>query len=188
MVKITAIKEALKALFKPVTTKYPHGPPSHVPPGLRGLPQFIDDKCIGCGACAAACSAKAIALKDNGHTRTLSIHYPRCIFCGRCEEICPEEGITLSEEFELATINKDTASVTIDFKLVACEKCGAPVSTQQHLEKIRTRVLEETEPRLLEEVTEDLAKYLNLCIACRRKSCYDLDTHPQKYYSRRWEE
>ena len=57
MVKITAIKEALKALFKPATTKYPHGPATHVPPGLRGLPQFNEEKCIGCGACAASCSA-----------------------------------------------------------------------------------------------------------------------------------
>ena len=188
MVKITAIKEALKALFKPVTTKYPHGPPSHVPPGLRGLPQFIEDKCIGCGACVAACSASAISLEDKGHIRTLSIHYPRCIFCGRCEDICPEEGITLSEKFELATSEMDEACVTIDFALVPCEKCGSPVSTKLQLEKIRARILEETESQLIEEVTKDLEKYLHLCIECRRKMCYELDTHPAKYYSRRWVE
>ena len=188
MVKITAIKEALKALFKPVTTKYPKGPPSQTPTGLRGLPQFVEDKCIGCGACAASCSAKAISLKDESHTRTLTIYYPRCIFCGRCEDICPEEGIILSEEFELATNDKESAIVTIDFDLVSCESCGKPVSTKKHLERIHSRIIENTDPRLVTEVTEDLSKYLNLCIECRRKRCYDLNTHPQKYYARRWEE
>ncbi|MFX0168677.1 MAG: 4Fe-4S dicluster domain-containing protein [Candidatus Hodarchaeota archaeon] len=188
MVKITAIKEALKALFKPATTKYPFGPPSHLPPGLRGLPQFDKEKCIGCGACVVSCSAKAISLKDDDHTRTLSIFYPRCIFCGRCEDICPEDGITLSEQFEIAINDKDQATVTINFDLVPCEKCGTPVSTPQHLEKIRTRIIENIDARLTTEVIEDLSKYLNLCSECRRKSSYQLNTHPQKYYSRRWEE
>ncbi len=188
MVKITAIKEVLKALFKPATTKYPHGPATHVPPGLRGLPQFNEEKCIGCGACAASCSAKAISMEDKGKSRTLSISYMRCIFCGRCEDICPEQGITLSDQFELATDDKDQAIITIEFDLVPCQKCGSPISTPQHLEKIRTRIMENIDPRIADEVAKDLSKYLNLCIECRRKMCYKLNTHPQKYYSRRWEE
>jgi formate hydrogenlyase subunit 6/NADH:ubiquinone oxidoreductase subunit I len=158
MVKITAIKEALKALFKPATTKYPHGPPSHVPPGIRGLPQFKDD----------------------------SIHYPRCIFCGRCEDICPEDGIALSDKFELAADDKKEADVSIEFKLVRCKQCNAVVSTPEHLAKVE-RIMENIDPRIADEVAADLAKYENLCVECRRKLSYQLNTHTQKYYSRRWE-
>ena len=187
MVKITAIKEALKALFKPATTKYPHGPPSHVPEGLRGLPQFKDDNCIGCGACAVCCSANAISMTDKGNTRTLSIFYPRCIFCGRCEDICPEEGIALSQEFELATFDPKDAEVSIKFTLVKCRECGSPISTKEHLAKIKERVMKNIDPAIAEEVAEDLVKYENLCEECRRKLSYQLNTHTQKYYARRWE-
>jgi hydrogenase-4 component H len=187
MVKITAIKEALKALFKPATTKYPHGPPSHVPPGLRGLPQFNDENCIGCGACAVGCSANAISIKDEGDKRTLSIFYPRCIFCGRCEDICPEDGISLTEQFELAISDKKEAEVSITFELVRCEDCESVVTSQKHLDKIRERILENIDSSVREQVSEDLPKYENLCVECRRKRSYDLNTHTQKYYTRRWE-
>lgn len=187
MVKITAIKEALKALFKPATTKYPHGPPTHVPPGLRGLPEFKDENCIGCGACVVCCSAKAISIEDKGKSRKISIHYPRCVFCGRCEDICPEEGISLSDKFELATSEKKGADVSIEFELVLCEQCSAPISALQHLEKVKERILEHIDQRIVEEVTEDLTKYMNLCIECRRKLSYQLNTHTQKYYLRSWD-
>ncbi|MFX1566588.1 MAG: 4Fe-4S dicluster domain-containing protein [Promethearchaeota archaeon] len=187
MVKITAIKEALKALFKPATTKYPHGPPSHVPPGLRGLPQFSDEKCIGCGACAVCCSANAISMKDEGETRTLTIFYPRCVFCGRCEDICPEDGVALTEQFELATDDKKQAEISIDFELVRCTRCGSAVSTRKHLDKIKERIMANIDPSIREEVAEDITKYENLCMECRRKYSYDLNTHTQKYYARRWE-
>lgn len=187
MVKITAIKEVLKALFKSATTKYPKGPPTHVPPGLRGLPEFNKEKCIGCGACFVSCSANAIAMKDDATTRKIDIPYVRCVFCGRCEDICPEEGIALTNQFELATYDKDKASVSIEFMLQQCTKCGAPITTTEHLEKIKERIVTNIDPAIAEEVTNDLPKYMNLCIECRRKMSYELDTHTQKYYRRRWE-
>lgn len=187
MVKITAIKEALKALFKSATIKYPKGPPSHVPPGLRGLPEFDKEKCIGCGACFVSCSANAIEMQDNTKTRKINIPYVRCVFCGRCEDICPEEGITLSNQFELATRDKDKTLVSIEFTLQQCTKCGAPITTPEHLEKIKERIEKNIDPVIAEEVIRDLSKYMNLCIECRRKMSYELDTHTQKYYQRRWE-
>ncbi|MFX1318871.1 MAG: 4Fe-4S dicluster domain-containing protein [Promethearchaeota archaeon] len=187
MVKITAIKEALKAFFKPATTKYPHGPPSHMPPGLRGLPQFNDENCIGCGACVACCSANAISMKDEEDSRTLRIFYPRCVFCGRCEDICPEDGVSLTEQFELATTDKKDAEVKIEFKLVRCSQCGDAISTRKHLDKIEERILANVDASVKEEVARDLPKYKTLCGECRKKRSYELNTHTQKFYTRRWE-
>ncbi len=188
MVKITAIKEALKALFRNVTTKYPHGPPTHLPPGFRGLPQFDDKNCIGCGACAVSCSASAIMLVDAAHSRSIQIPPTRCIFCGRCEDICPEEGISLSDRFELATSEKDLPPISIEFELVSCRECGMPISTSKHLDKIRISIMENIDSRLVKEAESDFMKYMTLCTECRRKLSYKLNTHTQKYYLRSWEE
>ncbi|MFX1475191.1 MAG: 4Fe-4S binding protein [Promethearchaeota archaeon] len=188
MVKITAILEVLKALFKPVTTDYPKGPPTHVPPGIRGLPQFDEDKCIGCGACMTSCTSGAIDVIDQGANRTVDVSYMRCLFCGRCEEICPEEGgIVLSDKFELATTNKAEAHVTIKLKLTKCKSCGAPITATKQLERIKERILGKTDPKIPEEITRDLPKYLELCFECRKKQSYALDIHTRKFYLRRWE-
>ncbi len=188
MVKITAIIEVLKALFKPVTTDYPKGPPTYVPPGIRGLPQFDEDKCIGCGACMSSCTSGAIDIIDQGDTRTVDVNYTRCLFCARCEEVCPEVGgITLSDKFELALTNKAKAHVSIKHKMIKCKGCGEPVTTSKQLERIKERILGKVDPSIPEEITQDLPKYLELCPDCRKKQGYTLDTHTRKYYLRRWE-
>lgn len=185
--KTALIKEAFKSLFKCVTTKYPMEPPTHVPPGLRGLPRFDEEKCIGCGACSASCSSKAISTIDEGFRRTIQVFYMRCIFCGRCEDICPEEGIKLSDKFELATLDKNKAFVSVDFDLLKCERCGAPIITPQQMTKIERRILEGIDPRIRETVEEDLKKYMKLCPDCRRILSYELNTNTRKFYLRWWE-
>jgi len=187
MVKITALKEVVKALFKCVTTGYPQGPPTHIPPGMRGLPQFDEDKCIGCGACFASCPSKTITMANEGDTRRISIPYTRCIFCGRCEEVCPEEGIRLSDKFELATGDKEQALVSIEFRVQKCKRCGAPITTPQQLDRIKERILENIDPHVRDVVAQDLAKYMDLCVECRRRLSFELDIHPRKFYLRRWE-
>ena len=187
MVKVTAVKEVLKALFKCVTTSYPHGPPSHVPPGLRGLPRFDEDKCVGCGACYASCPSKTITMVDDGDRRRISIPYVRCIFCGRCEEVCPEEGISLSDRFELATADKGQALVSVELEVQRCKGCGAPITTSRQLDRIRERILKNIDPHVREVVSQDLAQYMDLCPECRRRMSFRLDIHPRKFYLRRWE-
>ena len=186
MVKITQIKEVVKALFKNVTTEYPFGPPTHVPPRLRGLPQFDEDKCIGCGACYASCSAGAISMIDEENSRKINIPHTRCIYCGRCEDICPDEGIKLSNTFELATENKEQAFVSIEFDMKKCQGCNAPITTFQQVDKITERILNEIDLQIKEIVSQDLSKYRDLCVECRGKRSYELNTHTRKFYLREW--
>jgi len=45
----------------------------------------INDECISCGACAAACPSEAIAEGDSKYV----IDAATCSDCGACADICP---------------------------------------------------------------------------------------------------
>jgi NAD-dependent dihydropyrimidine dehydrogenase PreA subunit len=48
------------------------------------MPRFINDSCIGCGSCAAACPVECIKEGD-----IYVIDADACIDCGACEASCP---------------------------------------------------------------------------------------------------
>jgi formate hydrogenlyase subunit 6/NADH:ubiquinone oxidoreductase subunit I len=136
--KLRELKEAIKAVIAgPYTTKFPFEP--HEPPeGFRGKPEFSDDDCIGCAACAEVCPALAIRVIDEAEgespTRTLELHYDKCIFCGQCELNCTtEKGITLTKIYDMSTLDRSECVESIRHDLVICEVCGAIVGTPKHL-------------------------------------------------------
>jgi len=183
---LRALRNALSALMKPVTVKYPAGKPeekySQIPEGLRGRPEFDEDKCIGCAACTVQCSSGADTYSDTEDSRILEIKLTKCIFCGRCEEICPEEAIRLTSEFELASSSKNSLIVKIELPLAKCRNCGSPITTDKQLARIRERLLMELSANAKKIAEEDIPKYLYLCRNCRRKLSYKLNIHTRKLY------
>ena len=143
--KLRELKEALRAVvFGPYTTKFPAVP--HTPPdGFRGKPEFHEDGCIGCGACAEVCPALAIRVYDDSLAdppkRCLVLRYDKCIFCGQCELNCTtKEGVKLSKIYDLATLDRSTCEERIEHDLVLCEICGAVVGPPKHLRWIAEKL------------------------------------------------
>lgn len=98
------------------TTKYPYVPEA-APPGFRGKPQLVSEKCTYCGDCAAACPPGVIWLEEKSGEKTLMLSYCGCIFCGRCEEVCRYDAVKLTQEYELASKTKDDLLTCIRRKL-----------------------------------------------------------------------
>ena len=143
--KLRELKEAIRALFsRPYTTRFPFEP--HTPPdGFRGKPEFDEDHCIGCGACAEVCPALAIRVTDDADAdppaRRLELRYDKCIFCGQCELNCPtKEGVKLTKIYDMSTLDRSECVERIDHELVICEVCGAIVGTPKHLRWVAERL------------------------------------------------
>jgi hydrogenase-4 component H len=136
--KLRELKEAVTAIVRgPYTIKYPYEP-SIPPETFRGKPEFVEEDCVGCGACAQVCPAKAIEVTEevSGSTgkRKLTIHHDHCIFCGQCQRYCTTgKGIILTNEYDLATYDRATATTEVEKDLVICEHCGEVIGTVDHI-------------------------------------------------------
>lgn len=61
-----------------------------LPQALRPRPVFTHRKCDGCGTCARACPAKAIAMDS---ARRPHVDVKACIRCYCCQELCPKNDV-----------------------------------------------------------------------------------------------
>ncbi len=141
--KLRELAEAIKVLAAgPYTSKFPKDPPA-VPETFRGKPEFVQEKCIGCGACAQVCPSKSIDIVDDiaSGKRQLILHYDSCNFCGQCLLSCStREGITYTGEFDLAGFDRTAMIVTTEKELALCELCGEVAGTRDHLRWLADRL------------------------------------------------
>ena len=70
----------------------------------RRIIEIDQDKCNGCGACAAACHEGAIAMVD-GKARLMRDDY--CDGLGDCLPTCPTGAIRFSTDFEHAVYTRE---------------------------------------------------------------------------------
>ncbi|HUU16369.1 MAG TPA: 4Fe-4S dicluster domain-containing protein [Sedimentisphaerales bacterium] len=164
--KLRELKEAVIAVFSPrFTTRFPTEP-CVVPEKYRGKPEFDLDTCIGCGACVNVCPTPGCLsqvddLEADPPVRRISHRYDTCIFCGNCEANCTTKtGIALSNEWDLATLNREDTIETHEFELQLCEKCGALIGTKKHLVWLYEKLgpLAYTNPSLLIAKSGELLK------------------------------
>lgn len=143
--KVRELGEALRALVKgPYTTKYPFKP-AYVSRNFRGKPEFIEDGCIGCGACTFVCPPSALSFKDEINEeepkRRVILDLAKCIFCGQCELNCiTKEGIHLTNKFDLSTFDRSELVESIEKKLVLCELCGSVIAPEDQINWIAEKV------------------------------------------------
>jgi ferredoxin len=73
-------------------------------------------------------------LETDPPKRKITLRYDTCIFCGNCSDNCTTEtGIALSNQWDLATLDREDTVETQEYELQLCEKCGAIVGTKKHL-------------------------------------------------------
>ncbi|MBI4864278.1 MAG: NADH-quinone oxidoreductase subunit NuoB [Candidatus Riflebacteria bacterium] len=92
-----------------VTQAYPDGPIS-LPERFRGRPDVDPGRCDGCGSCVQACPARVIRMDRHadGSPRKLTLDLAGCIFCGDCAVACPAGAIRMTQQFELASRDRET--------------------------------------------------------------------------------
>jgi len=98
---LKVINERIKQGYR--TIQFPAGEMPKLPERYRGLPIVDASKCPdGCAKCAEVCPTDAIKV-DGG----LRIDLGRCLFCTDCTNACPEQAITYTQDFRLATRQRE---------------------------------------------------------------------------------
>jgi len=83
------------------TSRYPKEP-IQLPERYRGRPQIVPDAPAELAAhCAAACPQEAIDAENK------RIDMGRCVFCGTCERLSEGRFVKFTQDFEIATAQKE---------------------------------------------------------------------------------
>lgn len=80
-----------------------------IPVGFRAKPVISPLECdAGCSACQALCPSSAISLAP------VRIDLGCCVLCGDCEPVCPSNKIGFSNDFRLATTERNALTISAD--------------------------------------------------------------------------
>jgi formate hydrogenlyase subunit 6/NADH:ubiquinone oxidoreductase subunit I len=98
---------------KPYTVLYP-SVHAKVAERFRGALKFDREKCIGCRMCQRICPSNAISIEKVADKQFKAVVYmDRCIFCGQCVDSCPRDALENTDNFELASLDRESLRVEI---------------------------------------------------------------------------
>lgn len=89
------------------TVPYPDRP-ALISEHFRGRPEFEFASWRDARPAAEACPAGAIALRDGGGLREVTVDYGRCVFCGLCADASADGSVRVTRDFELATCRRES--------------------------------------------------------------------------------
>lgn len=86
------------------------------------------ENCTACFLCETVCPAECIHIVAEERNQdenpygvskekkpvSFDIDLLRCCFCGFCEEACPKDAIKLSRNYEMSTLNRESAIVDLE--------------------------------------------------------------------------
>lgn len=101
---------------------------------IRKIIKINEEKCSGCGACAAACHEGAISMVD-GKAKLLREDY--CDGLGDCLPACPTNAITF-EEREAPAYNEATVLAAKAKKASETLPCGCPGTQSKFIKRTET--------------------------------------------------
>ncbi len=96
----------------------------HNPEGLTRKSKlgYFSHKCVGCGACVAACPQGAHTVTSEGHLFQREI----CIACGKCVAACPKDALTVYGK-EM-TVEEVMTELRSDKEFYDCSQGGITLS------------------------------------------------------------
>lgn len=140
-------------VLRRLAEQYVVGEPLFTPVKDAPLPD-----CILCELCVRVCSTlgyNALAARGRGEAKSVGPPFGLdealdCVGCGSCVEECPTDCIPMVDTATTRTIWGRT------FDLVACERCGRPITTEAHAAVMTTG-------------TELAVAGSDLCDVCKRR-------------------
>ena len=107
-----------------VTIGYPEAP-ARLPKHFRGAPRFDFSNWRDARPAATACPTGAIAIRESGDSRHVTVDYGLCIYCGECAAADTTGAVEMTRQFELAALDRRnlviTAEYAIDFEGIQSE-------------------------------------------------------------------
>ena len=125
--------------------------------GFRGLPEFDWARWSDARPAAEACPSGALAVRDAGLSRTVTVDYGRCILCGECAEATPEGAVRMGRNFEAAATDRQALVISAEYTLDA-------EGRQTHLVSAPSS---QTVPEIGRQLTREIHRILGRSLAIR---------------------
>ena len=144
-----------------VTIGYP-ATPARLPQDFRGPPRFAFAQWRDARPAASVCPTEAIAIREAGDTRQVTVDYGLCIYCGECASADPDGTVQMTNRFDLAVPDRRNLVVSAEYAI-------STEGVQQELKKIHHCYwpVEETREKIEKAVHNRIHKVLGRSLAIR---------------------